>query len=178
MKKLVGEPETLPEKYDQVECPHPDCSREMYYRDMFEHFFATHIFPEYPYQLGEKTEETTNHTHDSQDFSVSDYVDDYELKRDQEEDDKGIEIQEATGGKNVELQKKRIRKKWETYIERLRAEDEIVIQHREKPLGPKGPKGWDAALKFTSDLKRLDTGFDARVVKSSGKHARIIKVKK
>lgn len=80
----------------------------MLYRDIFEHFFADHIFPEYPYQVGGKEEETTGNISSGDDFSVSDYVDDYEITWDQEEDDQGIELQEATGGQGGRAQRLKV----------------------------------------------------------------------
>jgi len=151
-----------PDVDERKRCPHPECSRVMLYRDIFEHFFATHIFPEYPYQVDRKQEETTGNNIHGDDFSVSDYVEDYEIGWDQEEDE-GLELQEATGGKDKSVEKARIRKRWKPYIQELRKKGRVHIGPREKPLGKKGPRGSDAAQKMASAIRRLDVDFDVSV---------------
>jgi len=162
-----------PDLDDRVRCPDPGCSKRMLYRDVFEHFFATHIFPEYPYQVDRKPEETTGNMSSGDDFSVSDYVDDYEIDRDQEEGQE-IELQEPTGGHTAK--RDRLRKRWKPYLRELKSEGQVRIGPREKPLGKHGPRGSDAARKLKSAIKRLDVSFQVRVEHRS--QGAIIKVKR
>lgn len=147
---------------DRVRCPHPECSRKMLYRDIFEHFFATHIFPEYPYQVDRKPEETTTHISSESKFSVSDYVDDYDIDREEDQGDE-LEIQDPTGGQDQEIRRKRLRKNWKPYLEKLRSEGRVEIGPREKPLGDKGPRGSDAARKLKSQVKRIEDDLELEV---------------
>lgn len=164
-----------PDLDDRVECPHPECGRRMLYRDIYEHFFAAHIFPEYPYQVDRKPEETTTHISSEEKFSVSDFVDDYELDQDQDEDD-DLEIQDPTGGPNEDVRARRLRKNWKPYLEKLKSEGEVEIGPREKPLGKHGPRGSDAAMKLKSQVKRMDEDLELEVQHLS--QGAIIKVKR
>lgn len=138
----------LPKIDSRVWCPHPECSRLMLYRDIWEHFFATHIFPEYPYQVDGKQEETdVNHSH-REDLSVSDYVDNYELDRDQEED-REFEIQEATGGQGGRAQKLKVY--YEVIQEKLE-DGELVI---EKTTHIGSTRGFDILRKFKQAVRRV-----------------------
>jgi len=138
-----------PDIDERKECPHPDCFRAMLYRDVFEHFFADHIFPEYPYQVDGKEEETTgNNTHGT-DFSVSDYVDDYDLDRPEEEDQR-IELQEATGGQGGRAQKRRVYHG--VITDRIEEEGELVIKSTTH-IG--STRGFDIIRKFKQAVRRI-----------------------
>jgi len=138
-----------PEIDERIRCPEPSCSRVMLYRDIFEHFFAAHIFPEYPYQVDGKEEETTgNNTHGT-DFSVSDYVDDYDLDR-PEEEDQGIELQEATGGQGGRAQKLRVYHG--VITDRIEEEGELVIKSTTH-IG--STRGFDIIRKFKQAVRRI-----------------------
>jgi len=160
---------------EPVKCPHPECGRRMLYRDVYEHFFATHILPKYPYRVDGKREETTGNNTFGDDFSVSDFVDDYEIDREEEQGD-DLELQDPTGGLNEDVRARRLRKNWKPYLEKLKSEGEVEIGPREKPLGKHGPRGSDAAMKLKSQVKRMDVDLEVEVQHLS--QGAIIKVKR
>lgn len=139
-----------PEIDQRVQCPEPSCRRTMLYRDIFEHFFATHIFPEYPYQVDGKEEETDSYMSHGQDFSVSDYVDDYEITWDQEEEDE-MELQEATGAQGGRAQKLRVY--YEVIREKLEVQEELVIE-RSTHIG--STRGFHIVTKFKQAVRRIE----------------------
>lgn len=122
----------------------------MLYRDVFEHFFAAHIFPEYPYQVDGKEEETDSHMSHTDDFSVSDYVDDYEIDWDRDDQEEDIVLQEATGGQGGRAQKLRVY--YDVIREKLEDQEELVIE-RSTHIG--STRGFHIVRKFKQAVRRI-----------------------
>lgn len=87
---------------------------------------------------------------------LSDYVDDYEIDwEENEKEESGIEIQEATGGRK--LKKKQLRKKWKPYLKELRQTGEVVISRHQHHGGLRGAH---IVQRMKKDLKRVDHNMD------------------
>lgn len=103
----------------------------------------------------EETEEDItekNTVSSSNKVHLSDYVDDYEIDWERkEEEEPGIDIQEATGG--TKLKKKQLREKWKPYIKQLRQTGEVRISSNQHHGGLRGAH---IVQRMKSDFKRLD----------------------
>jgi len=81
----------------------------------------------------------------------SDLLDDYEIDWEEEEEESGIEIQEATG--KSKIKKDKIRRKWRPFLQELRQTGEVVVTRHQHHGGLRGAH---IVQRMKSDLKRLD----------------------
>lgn len=140
-----------PEIDDRVPCP--ECSRQMLYRDVWEHFFITHL------NLREKLSDNNGQS----DSSVSsardkvrkrDLLDSYELERPEEDigPEQDLELQDPTGSSNS-VNKEQLQNKWRPFVQRLRREEELTIDTNEHF---RGLRGHHIALRFKQVAYRLE----------------------
>lgn len=167
---IYGEEDNVDWMQRQV-CPHDSCNREMYLRDIPQHWVRGH---------GEDVDKYKSKVLDTSDTSgqgqshhkvrLRDLVDDYDADWLRDETDDSIELQEASGGH--ELRSKKLQKRWQPVIKALRQRGEFVIT-RQTHVGKL--RGGHIKQRFLSDLKRMDIELDVEV-KGKGYPIKVRKV--
>jgi len=100
----------------------------------------------------EKKSDTSSTIFSENKVRKSELLDDYEIDRERkEEEESGIEIQEATG--KSKIKKDKIRKKWRPFLQELRQTGEVVVTRHQHHGGLRGAH---IVQRMKSDLKRLD----------------------
>lgn len=132
-------------------------------------------------EIDEDTEDAntkSNYETETQSQSRGDLVDDYNPDWLKDEEESGIEIQEATGGQNQVVKQKRYRKKWRQVLDELEENGKYVIRGHDYPVArgdrKRGPRGNEAAAAFKSDFKRMDLEYSIEV--SIHGHKAVIRV--
>lgn len=140
-----------PEIDDRVNCP--ECGRQMLWRDIWEHFFITHLnLRERVSDISDKEEDSVSS--DRNKVRKRDLLDSYELERPEEDigPEQDLELQEPSGGSH-RVDRERLRNRWQPYLNRLRREEELRVGTNEH-FGKL--RGHDIALRFKQVAYRLE----------------------
>jgi len=136
---------------DRVPCP--ECGRQMLYRDVWEHFFITHL------NLREKLSDTNGHSDSSASSDRNkvrkrDLLDSYELERPEEDigPEQDLQLQDPTGSSNS-VNREQLKNKWRPFIQELRREEELKVSTDEHF---RGLRGHHIAQRFKQVAYRLE----------------------
>jgi len=152
---IYGEEDNVDWMQRQV-CPHDSCSREMYLRDIPQHWVMGH---------GEDVDKYKSKVLDTSDPSgqgqsnhkvrLRDLVDDYDADWLTDETDDSIELQEASGGH--QLRSKKLEKRWQAVLRQLREKGKVRVSKSDH-VGK--VRGNDIVQHFERDIKRMDVEFE------------------
>lgn len=136
-------------------CPHDNCDRQMFLRDIPEHWVMSHgqDVEHYKNEVLD-TSDSVTHTEQGNDVRLRDLVDEYEPDWLTDSDTDEIELQEASGGHK--LRAKKLRKRWEDIIGQLRSNGVVRIS-KEEHFGK--VRGHRIVDEFERDFKRMDLDF-------------------
>lgn len=139
--------------------PCPRCQKQMYLRDVPEHWVMSHgqDVESYKNEVLDKSASVT-HTKSGNDVRLRDLVDEYDADWLRDESDDGLELQDASGGH--ELRAKKLRKRWQNIISRLRSKGFVKIKESDH-VG--SLRGNDIVTHFKRDFKRMDLGFEIEI---------------
>lgn len=150
LRKYLAE-DPYPAIDDRVPCP--ECGREMLYRDVWEHFFITHL------NLREKLSDNNGQSDSSASSDRNkvrkrDLLDSYEIERPEEDlgPERDLELQDPSGGSN-RVNREQLKNKWRPFIQRLRKKEELKVDTNEHF---RGLRGHHIAQRFKQVAYRLE----------------------
>lgn len=138
-----------PSRFGEKEFQCPDCGKVMHIGVKNQHLKSHE-------EKTEKKSDTSSTTSSENKVKKSDLLNDYEIDWERkEEEESGIEIQEATG--KSKIKKDKIRKKWRPFLQELRQTGEVVITRHQHHGGLRGAH---IVQRMKRDLKRVDHEMD------------------